>query len=78
MCHNMLTFMGSGVTSSSRYSRAVQEVCLLWFVGVMEGVIGFSGCVSDGLQVEEFYDFVGSDRRVVWAHACNTLQVAVK
>ena len=21
------------------------------------GVIGFAGCVSDGLQVEEFYDF---------------------
>ena len=32
-------------------------------------VIGFSGRVSNSLQIEEFYDFVGSDRRVVWAHA---------
>jgi len=41
-------------------------------------VFGFAGRVSNGLQIEEFYDFVGGNRSVVWAHACNTLQVAVK
>ena len=37
------------------------------------GVIGFAGCVSDGLQVEEFYDFVGGNRGVIWTHTSHTL-----
>lgn len=46
--------------------------------GFDNSIIGFAGCVSYGLQVEEFYDFVGGNRSVILAHACNTLQVAVK
>lgn len=35
----------------------------------IRNVACFSCCVSYGLPVEEFYDFVGGNRGVIWTHA---------
>jgi hypothetical protein len=51
---------------------------LLRFEGVMEVSLNLRAASPDGLQVEEFYDFVGSDRGVIWAYAHYTSRVAVK
>ncbi len=50
MCHNALSFMIGGVTSSSRYSGRSPRFG--------SGVVGFAGCVAGGLEVEEFDDLV--------------------
>ena len=49
--HNTVSILPGGVTSSSRYTGRFRRLRLC--------VVGFAGGVAGGLEVEEFYDFVG-------------------